>query len=243
MEEEIDWDQEADNWTRWARTPGHDAYWHYRDSFFDEIIPPPGRCTVEVGCGEGRVLRDLQKRGHRVVGIDRSRRLLHFAKDSDPSGVYMLANAASLPLANASCDLVVAYNSLMDVADLPREAARVLEPGGRMCVCVTHPLSNAGTFLDAEPDSAFYILGVLSVAGDFRKPSSEMGTPSRSEAGAWRWRITCGRSRVLDFCSRRCANHWRLTQAPGSRRGVAYRCFSRCDWSSPERGKRRAVSP
>jgi hypothetical protein len=31
----------------------------------------------------------------------------------------------------------------MDVADLPTtvsEAARILEPGGRMCVCVTHPL-------------------------------------------------------------------------------------------------------
>ncbi len=162
MEEEIDWDQEADNWTRWARTPGHDAYWHYRDRFFDEIVPPAGRCTIEVGCGEGRVARDLQKRGHRVVAIDRSRRLLRYAKDSDPSGGYILANAASLPLANATCDLVVAYNSLMDVADLPttvKEAARVLEPGGRMCVCVTHPLSNAGTFLDAERDSAFQISG------------------------------------------------------------------------------------
>jgi SAM-dependent methyltransferase len=160
MEEEIDWDQEADNWTRWARTPGHDAYWYYRDRFFDEIVPPAGRCTVEVGCGEGRVARDLQKRGHRVVAIDRSRRLLQYAKDADPKGAYVRANAARLPLADASCDLVVAYNSLMDVADLRttvREAWRVLEPGGRMCVCVTHPLSNAGTFIDDEPDSAFRI--------------------------------------------------------------------------------------
>ena len=23
------WEQEAENWVRWARTPGHDAYWHY----------------------------------------------------------------------------------------------------------------------------------------------------------------------------------------------------------------------
>jgi hypothetical protein len=43
MEEEIDWDQEAENWTKWARTPGHDASWHYRDRFFDEIVPPAGR--------------------------------------------------------------------------------------------------------------------------------------------------------------------------------------------------------
>ena len=160
MVEEIDWDQEADRWTTWARTPDHDAYWHYRDSFFDEIVPVAGRCTVEVGCGEGRVVRDLQKRGHRVVAIDRSRSLLRHAKEADPRGMYLLANAARLPLADASCDLVIAYNSLMDVADLPttvREASRVLERGGRMCVCVTHPLSNAGKFLSDEPDAAFQI--------------------------------------------------------------------------------------
>lgn len=160
VEEEIDWDQEAENWTRWARTPGHDAYWHYRDGFFDEIVPPAGRCTVEVGCGEGRVVRDLQKHGHRVVAVDRSRRLLHYAHDSDPSGLYLRANAARLPLADAACDLVVSYNALMDVADLSAtvtEAARILEPGGRMCVCVTHPLSNAGNFLNSESESSFQI--------------------------------------------------------------------------------------
>ena len=57
-------------------------------------------------------------------------------------------------------DLVVAYNSLMDVADMPaavREAARVLDAGGRFCICVTHPLSNAGGFSGEEPDAAFII--------------------------------------------------------------------------------------
>jgi hypothetical protein len=23
------WEQEAENWVRWTRTPGHDAYWYY----------------------------------------------------------------------------------------------------------------------------------------------------------------------------------------------------------------------
>ncbi len=162
MEEEIDWDQEADRWAAWARTPDHDAYWQYRDAFFDQIVPRRGWCTVELGCGEGRVARDLQERGHRVVAIDRSRRLLHYAKDADPTGTYLLANAARLPIADASCDLVVAYNSLMDVADMPAtvvEAARVLQRRGRLCVCVTHPLSNAGGFPTSEPESVFEITG------------------------------------------------------------------------------------
>jgi hypothetical protein len=32
MAEEIEWDQEADDWVEWARSPGHDAYWQYRDA-------------------------------------------------------------------------------------------------------------------------------------------------------------------------------------------------------------------
>ncbi len=162
MEEEVDWDQEADNWTRWARTPDHDAYWQYRDAFFDQIVPKPGRCTVEIGCGEGRVTRDLQERGHRVVGLDRSERLLRYARDADTSGSYLLANAARLPIADAGCDLVVAYNSLMDVLDMPTtvgEAARVLEPGGHLCVCVTHPLSDGGRFVSSEEGATFEITG------------------------------------------------------------------------------------
>jgi SAM-dependent methyltransferase len=74
--------------------------------------------------------------------------------------MYLLANAARLPLADGSCDIVIAYNSLMDVADLRTtvsEATRVLAPGGHMCVCVTHPLSNAGTFLNSGSESAFHI--------------------------------------------------------------------------------------
>ena len=39
------------------------------------------------------------------------------------------------------------------------EAARVLKSGGHFCVCITHPLSNAGGFLSSETDSVFEITG------------------------------------------------------------------------------------
>src|ERR1700682_863301 len=29
------WEAEAENWVRWARTPGFDAYWYYSPSFLD----------------------------------------------------------------------------------------------------------------------------------------------------------------------------------------------------------------
>jgi ubiquinone/menaquinone biosynthesis C-methylase UbiE len=57
-----DWEQESEKWVRWARTPGHDSYWYVRDDFFEKIVPSPGQGTLDLGCGEGRVTRDLQTR-------------------------------------------------------------------------------------------------------------------------------------------------------------------------------------
>jgi SAM-dependent methyltransferase len=157
-----EWEQVAENWVAWARTPAHDAYWQYRHSFFDRIVPAPGRRTVEVGCGEGRVSRDLRDRGHRVVGVDLSPTLLRHARDADDVTAYVRADAARLPLADRSCDLVVSYNALMDIVDMEgavAEAARVLDPGGRFCVCITHPMNNSGHFDGPDPDAPFRVTG------------------------------------------------------------------------------------
>jgi SAM-dependent methyltransferase len=157
----MSWEAEAENWIRWAREPGHDAYWRYRDAFFP-LVPPAGRATLEVGCGEGRVARDLAARGHHVTGIDSSPTLLRAAREADPDGRYELADAATLPFEDDSFDLIVAYNALMDVEDMPgsvREAARVLAPGGDLCACVTHPVADAGRFASCEPDAPFVIAG------------------------------------------------------------------------------------
>ena len=156
------WEWQAGDWARWARTPGHDAYWLFREPFFEAIVPAPGRLTLEVGCGEGRVARDLVQRGHTVVGLDASPTLVAMAAAADPGGRYLLGDAAALPFADGAFDTVVAYNSLMDVADMPAavgEASRVLAPGGRLCVCVTHPTADAGKFQSKEPDAPFVIAG------------------------------------------------------------------------------------
>ena len=153
---------QAGSWLRWARTPGHDSYWHFREAFFDAIVPAPGRLTLEVGCGEGRVARDLARRGHAVVALDASPTLAASASTADPDGRYLAADAAALPFGDECFDLVVAYNSLMDVEDMPAavaEAARVLQAGRPLCVCVTHPTADAGRFQSKEPGAPFVIGG------------------------------------------------------------------------------------
>jgi SAM-dependent methyltransferase len=164
-----DWEEQAQNWLAWARTPGHDEYWRYRSAFF-ELVPPAGRATLEVGCGEGRVARDLAARGHHVTAVDASPTLLAAATAAHPAGRYLLADAAALPFADAEFDLVVAYNSLMDVQDMPgavREAARVLQPDGHLCVSVTHPLNDAGQFAAPGADAPFVIEGSYLESGRF----------------------------------------------------------------------------
>jgi len=154
-----DWEQEAENWITWARSPDHDAYLDYSPSFF-ELVPPPGRATLEIGCGEGRVARDLAARGHRVTGIDASPTLLDAARAADPNGEYVLADAASLPFPDESFDLAVAYNSLQVVDDMSaavREAGRVLRPGGHFCICIVHPFIDPGRFTASEADAPFVL--------------------------------------------------------------------------------------
>ena len=162
------WEDRASQWLAWARTPGHDAYWRYREAFFD-LVPSPASRTLEVGCGEGRVTRDLAARGHTVTALDASPTLVAAAAQRDAAGTYLIADACDLPFDDASFDLVVAYNVLMDVQDMPcavREAARVLSRAGSFCACVTHPATDAGAWRDADVQD--YLAGGVFAADDER---------------------------------------------------------------------------
>lgn len=146
------WERNAAEWVVWARTPGHDSYWRFHHEPFFELVPPPGRLTLDIGCGEGRVSRDLKERGHRTIGIDVTPAMVAAAREADPDGEYIVADASQLPFEDGAADIAVAFMSLMDVDDMAaavREAARVLEPGGRFVVAVVHPI-NSGHELDRE---------------------------------------------------------------------------------------------
>jgi ubiquinone/menaquinone biosynthesis C-methylase UbiE len=158
----VRWEAEARQWIQWARTPGHDSYWRFHRDQFLGLLPPPGRQTLDIGCGEGRLARDLKELGHRIIGIDSSPSLVAAAREFDPSMDVRLADAAALPLDNACADLAVAFMSLQDIDEMPaavREAARVLEPGGRFCLAIVHPNNSAGSFEQASAEGHFVIKG------------------------------------------------------------------------------------
>jgi SAM-dependent methyltransferase len=154
------WEAEAERFAAWARKPGHDAYWDESGPPFFELVPPPGSRTLDLGCGEGRVARDLKRLGHTVAGLDVSPTMIRLAREADPQGEYVVADAAAIPYEDGAFDLVVSFNSLMDIDDMPgavHETSRVLEPEGRFCACITHPMRDAGRFEGRQPDAPFVI--------------------------------------------------------------------------------------
>ena len=71
-------------WIRFARAEGHDAYWAHRASFFELLRAAPA-AVLEVGCGEGRVTRDLRARGYGITGLDVAPTLVEAARNADSS--------------------------------------------------------------------------------------------------------------------------------------------------------------
>lgn len=177
----MNFEEQAATWIAWARRP-LDAYWFYRDAFF-ELLPAPCR-TLEVGCGEGRVTRDLRARGFAVTGLDAGSTLVEAARAEDPGGEYVVGEAESLPFEDASFDLVVAYNSLMDVDEMPRavaEIGRVLTADGVLCACITHPMVDSGRW--AEDDEAYLIDKPYLERNRFELTAERPGVPPLTFSG------------------------------------------------------------
>lgn len=146
------WERNAADWARWTRVPAHDVY-HERLNWpaFRDLLPTAGRRTLDVGCGEGRVGRALSCDGHRVVGIDSSPTLLELAREAGGYEELLCGDAAALPWGDHAFDLAIAYMSLQDVDDLQgavAEIARVVEPGGRLCLAIVHPLNRPAEALE-----------------------------------------------------------------------------------------------
>ncbi len=154
------WGEQAEAWIRWARTPGHDDYYElYNLPNFLELLPPPGRLTLDLGAGEGRLGRVLADLGHHVIGIEPSATLARAAHEARPEVPVAQGNGAAVPVADAVADLVVCFMVLQDVDDLDPvvcELARVLAPGGVACAAIVHPMVSSG-FLD--PDEPLLYVG------------------------------------------------------------------------------------
>jgi SAM-dependent methyltransferase len=147
MEREA-WNAAAGEWVERIRE-GMGGRVHAHDSSLYELLPPPGGLTLDVGCGEGRLVRELATRGYDVVGLDGSEALIAEARRAHPDGRYEVAQIDALPVDDGAAALVVCVNVLPHVHDLggaAAEFARVLAPGGTLLIGTIHPVAQAGTY-------------------------------------------------------------------------------------------------
>jgi SAM-dependent methyltransferase len=153
------WSRVSSEWIEWARAPNHDAFWAYRESLIAFVGRGEGE-ALDVGCGEGRVSRELKACGYRVTALDPVRELVNAAREARSADDYAIASGTDLPFDDARFNLVMAYNVLMDVQDVPatlKEIRRVLRPAGVLVISIVHPLSDHGRFATTETTSAFVI--------------------------------------------------------------------------------------
>jgi ArsR family transcriptional regulator len=105
------------------------------------MIPETIRHHVDLGTGTGRILEVFSARSQRGLGIDLSHEMLAVARahlERSPGLKHVSVrhgDVYNVPLPAQSADLVTLHlvlHYLLDPAAAIREAARLLEPGGRL---------------------------------------------------------------------------------------------------------------
>jgi SAM-dependent methyltransferase len=119
------------------------AYQHPRIDLAARVLDlvdlPVAGVIVDVGCGNGRYLAELARRGLRghLIGADLSFGMLEAARSRVPAARLITADASALPLRDAIADLTLAMHMLYHVPDAAaaaRELRRVTRPGAAVVV-------------------------------------------------------------------------------------------------------------
>ena len=93
-----------------------------------------GKKALDLGCGTGRLVKDLINSGAKVVGIDISDEMIKIMKNKFPKVESLLADSENLPFEDNSFDFVIASFFIVHLKNLTKtfdEIYRVLKDGGK----------------------------------------------------------------------------------------------------------------
>jgi len=127
-------------------------YWswgiHYLggiDIVLSSLAKQPFSSLIDIGCGDGRLLREINKRfpGNRLQGIDYSSRAINLARAMNPDLSYNTIDICSIDTPENTFDVV----TLVEVLEhIPTDSADVFlkslstyqRPGGKLILTVPH---------------------------------------------------------------------------------------------------------
>jgi 2-polyprenyl-3-methyl-5-hydroxy-6-metoxy-1,4-benzoquinol methylase len=156
------WSQNAQAWTEAIRSGAIESRQQVTDQAI--LLAVMGRQperVLDLGCGEGWLLRALAERGIEAVGVDGDATLVEAAQAAGSSPVYV---ASYEELVDAKVDigrdydLICANFSLLHQDIIPLLAAMnaLLVPGGALVIQTLHPWSvAAGDYQDGWREETF----------------------------------------------------------------------------------------
>lgn len=109
------------------------------EGWADDVVGP----VLDAGCGPGHWAAHLAARGIEVYGVDLSSEFLSSASRRFPATPFRRGDLRDLPFPDETFGGVLAWYSLIHLppADMPAafgELARVLRPGGTLCLGFFH---------------------------------------------------------------------------------------------------------
>jgi len=132
----------------------------------DILAPEPGLLYLDLGCGEGRVMREVAKTGASTHGVDINPDL------ASRAGAAFVADLIDVPVRDHVYDGVYSVLTLEHISDhgaFFTEAARLTRYGGVLAVVINHPVWTApGSTPISDEDGE-----VLWRPGDYFSSGSE----------------------------------------------------------------------
>ncbi len=185
--------------TAFAEVAG--AYERGRPTYPEEavrwLLGDEPRDVVDLGAGTGKLTRVLVALGHRVTAVEPLAAMRAQLEEAVPGVITVSGNAESLPLEDASVDVVAcaqAFHWFDHAVALP-EIARVLRPGGVLAL-VWNSRDDRETWVAQLSE----IIGNESVGeADVRGPIDESGLFEPVERAEFRFEQALSRETLLDL--------------------------------------------
>jgi len=188
----------------WFETPlGHTVDLLEKGLLYSLAELQVGQRALDVGTGTGHFALDLIAHGLTAVGVDLSAPMLSVARSKDRAVHLLRGDAAALPAASESFDLVLSVTAL-EFIDRRQQALsemwRLVRPGGRLVVGVLNawsPWAWARRREDREQESPFShahfydpkeFVGCLRRLGPVTWSSSVFVGPSGQRLH-WAWQL------------------------------------------------------